>query len=85
MNKKILVTGGNGFIAKSLVEKFKDRYDVVALNRQSLDLLDSSTVCEIIRQNKTDIVVHTATYDAAPRFSTKDPKQVLEQKRALDF
>ena len=47
MTKKILVTGGNGFIARSLVEKFKDRYDVVALDRKSLDLLDSSTVCEI--------------------------------------
>ena len=77
MTKKILVTGGNGFIARSLVEKFKDRYDVLALNRKSLDLLDSSRVCEIIRENKTDIVIHTATYDAAPRFSTKDPEQVL--------
>ena len=85
MNKKILITGGNGFIARSLVEKFKDRYDVVALNRKSLDLLDSSTVCEVIRQNKTDIVVHTATYDAAPRFSTKDPKQVLEQNTRMFF
>jgi len=85
MTKKILVTGGNGFIARSLVEKFKDRYDVVALNRKSLDLLDSSRVCEVIRQNKADIVIHTATYDAAPRFSTKDPKQVLEQNTRMFF
>ena len=87
MTKKILVTGGNGFIARSLVEKLKndDRYHVCSFNRESLDLLDARKVLDVIKEHKFDIVIHTATYDAAPRFSTKDPKQVLEQNIRMFF
>ena len=87
MTKKILVTGGNGFIARSLVEKLKndDRDHVCSFNRESLDLLDARKVLDVIKEHKFDIVIHTATYDAAPRFSTKDPKQVLEQNIRMFF
>ena len=86
MAKKILVTGGNGFIAKSIFKKLQnDKYQVYSFSRKGLDLLDSSKVLEVIRHYKFDVVIHTATYDAAPRFSTKDPKQVLEQNTRMFF
>ena len=87
MNKKILVTGGNGFIAKSIVKKLKDddRYHVCSFNRESLDLLDARKVLKVIKEYEFDVVIHTATYDAAPRFSTKDPRQVLEQNTRMFF
>ena len=78
MNKKILITGGDGFIARSLKENYHDKYSVTCLGRKDLDLLNSDYVLNFLRNNKFDVVIHTATYDAVPRFSTKDAKLVLE-------
>lgn len=82
---KILITGGNGFIAKSLYEVFAGKYDVVILNSKELNLLDSSTVFKCLKEKGFDIVIHTATYDAAPWFSEKDPSMVLENNLRMFF
>lgn len=82
---KILITGGNGFIAKSLNEAFKNKYDVTILSRQELNLFDSEKVFEVIQKNKFDVIIHCATYDAAPEFSTKDPSKVLENNLRMFF
>ncbi len=82
---KVLITGGNGFIAKSLAEVFQDDYSVTSVNRQTLDLLDSDYVYQYIRNNAFDMVIHGATYDAAPSFSTKDPQKVLENNLRMYF
>ena len=39
MTKKILITGGNGFIAKNLLEGLGE-YDILAPNSKELNLLD---------------------------------------------
>ena len=91
MAKKILITGGNGFIAKSLYEYFTNCYfspleaNIVAPNRDELDLLDSSKVFDFIRKHKFDVVIHTATYDAVPGFSKKDESLVLENNLKMFF
>lgn len=75
---KILITGGNGFIGKSLNETLKEKYEVISYNSQELDLLDSAKVLKCLKENRFDVVIHTATYDAAPACSTKNPSMVLE-------
>ena len=91
MNKKILITGGNGFIAKSLCEDLSNSYffplqqSVFAPNREKLDLLDSSKVFQYLRDGQFDVVIHSATYDAVPRFSSKDPDMVLEKNLRMFF
>ena len=35
---KILITGGNGYIAKSLYNAFKDTYEVTSISRNNFDL-----------------------------------------------
>ena len=78
MTKKILITGSNGFIGKSLERALSSKYNVVAYTRQQLDLLNRENVAKVLKEEKFDIVIHTATYDAAPEFSTKKPDKVLE-------
>jgi len=91
MSKKILITGGNGFIAKSLYEDLSNSYffplekNVLAPNREKLDLLDSSKVFDYLRENQFDVVIHTATHDAVPRFSSKSPEMVLENNLRMFF
>jgi len=85
MNEKILITGGDGFIAKSLYESYNEKYDVISLNRAALDLTDSPTVQNFLTKNQFDVVIHTANYDAAPEFATKDKTKVLEQNLNMFF
>jgi len=83
---KILITGGNGFIARNLSEHLNDNgYVLTLLNRQGLDLLEQQKVFDLIKSKRFDVVIHTATYDAAPRHSTKDPSKVLENNLRMFF
>ena len=91
MTKRILITGGNGFIAKSLYEDFTNSYfsplenNVKAPSRQYLDLLDFYNVRDFLKSNKFDVVIHTANYDAVPEFTDKDPLKVLENNLSMFF
>ncbi len=82
---KILITGGNGFIARNLSEQLNNKYKLFALNRQELDLLDSHKVYIYIKKNKFDVVIHAATYDAVAKSSIKDPTKVLENNLKMFF
>lgn len=81
---KILVTGGAGFIARNLTEQLK-QYDITALNSKQLNLLDYVQVAACIKGGNFDVVIHTATYDAAPKHSIKDPALVLENNLKMFF
>jgi len=82
---KILITGGKGFIAKNLLEQLYKEYDIVSLNSQELNLLDSLKVLNYLKNKQFDIIIHAATYDAAPKHSTKDPSKVLENNLKMFF
>ncbi len=63
--KKILITGGNGFIGRNLKNYLSgqsDRYDVHVPMHPQLDLMDSCLVERYLSQNSFDIVVHSAVY-----------------------
>lgn len=58
---KILVTGGNGFIAKNIIEQLGTKYQLVAPNHKNLDLLDNKAVEKFFKKNRHfDTVIHTA-------------------------
>lgn len=57
---KVLITGGAGFIGKNLIEKLSKKYSVYGLERKILDLRDLEQVQVYLKQNKFDIVIHTA-------------------------
>ena len=82
---KILITGGAGFIARNLSEQLSSAYNIVSLNSQELNLLDSGKVFDYLKSNPVDCLIHTATYDAAPRHSLKDPAKVLENNLKMFF
>jgi GDP-L-fucose synthase len=57
---KILLTGGNGFIGKNILEILKDKYEILAPRRSELNLLDSRSVFEYIKINRPELILHTA-------------------------
>lgn len=82
---KILITAGNGFIARNLTEQLGDKYDISSFNSKELNLLDSLKVFEFLKDKKFDLIIHTATYDAAPKYSNKNPLMVLENNLKMFF
>jgi len=58
---KILVTGANGFLGKSVSEYFSEAgHTVYALTRQDLDVSDQNQVSSWFANNEVDFVIHTA-------------------------
>ncbi len=58
--KRVLITGGSGFIGRNLTEALSPRYDILAPKSAELDLLDAEAVEAFLRQNPVDAVVHGA-------------------------
>ena len=56
----ILITGGNGFIARNIYKKIKQNHNVFLTNRQTLDVLNRKEVDKFFDDNQIDIVIHTA-------------------------
>jgi GDP-L-fucose synthase len=84
--KKILITGGDGFLARSFAKSLVlANYELVICNRAALDLTDAMLVRSFIDKNQFDVVIHTATYDSAPKDSPKDPAKVLETNLRMFF
>ena len=56
---KILITGGNGFLAKN-IKKHLTKYDITSISRNDFDLRDSSAVNKFFENKYFDIVIHCA-------------------------
>jgi nucleoside-diphosphate-sugar epimerase len=57
---KILITGANGYIGKSLHNTLKDKYEVTAITRKEVNLTNSSDVNLFFLGEKYDVVIHCA-------------------------
>ena len=56
----ILITGGNGYIAKSLRKALDNNYNITYITRQDFDLTDRVSTDEWFRGKHFDVVIHTA-------------------------
>lgn len=57
---KILITGGNGNIAKIITKNLSKLYDITSLNRNELNILKYDELLEYLSNNTFDILIHTA-------------------------
>jgi GDP-L-fucose synthase len=58
--KKILITGGNGFVGKNLKLILKKHYLISSPTRRQLNLLDKKKIDSHIKKFKPDLIVHSA-------------------------
>ena len=60
--KKILLTGGNGFIGKNIQESFlSEKYEISAPRSFELNLIDTDNVGDFFKDKEFDVVIHSAT------------------------
>jgi len=57
---RLLITGANGYVGKSLAANLKDKHSVTTLTRQDVNLTDSMEVEEYFKYNHFDAVLHCA-------------------------
>lgn len=69
--KKFLVTGANGQVGRCLVERLKDKADLLALTKDHLDITNKQEVFNIVQQFKPDVIINAAAYTAVDRAETE--------------
>ena len=61
--KKVLLTGGSGFLGRVILRKLKERGAVVYAPRSTMmDLMDTINTKVVLRCEKPEIVIHSAAY-----------------------
>jgi UDP-glucose 4-epimerase len=79
----ILITGGDGFIGKNLVNFFiEDNYNILYPNPSELDLRKIGSVNEYFDTNQIDIIIHSAT---TLRTGTSYPPNTFEYNLRMFF
>lgn len=74
--KKLLLTGGTGFIGRNILPVLREKYDVAAPTRAELDVYRADSVDAFLAENSVDFLVHCAI--CTPANPLDDGKDVLE-------
>ena len=82
MIKKILITGGNGNIAKMIRRNLSSKYEIFAPSHSELDILNYNDLYDYINNIKPDILIHTAILGGR---RTKDETGEIVYKNLLMF
>jgi nucleoside-diphosphate-sugar epimerase len=77
----ILITGGNGYIARALYDNLKHKYNITTTTRQNFDLSSYDATCEWFNERQFDVVLHTAI--AGGSRLQEDDSVVLQQNLAM--
>lgn len=86
MQKNILITGGNGFIGRNLIEKLKEDYNLIVVGRKEIkenfgykyhkcDIAKLQDIDNVFKNEKIDQVIHLATY--SPTFHKKEDISIM--------
>jgi GDP-L-fucose synthase len=79
---KILITGGNGNIAKMINKNLSANYDITNLTRNDLNVLLYDEIKNYLDNNKFDILIHTAILGGR---RTKEENGDVTHKNLLMF
>lgn len=62
--KKILITGGYGMLAYDFIRTQKDKYDIIAVDRDECDITSFESIIQCISIHEPDILLNCAAYTA---------------------
>jgi dTDP-4-dehydrorhamnose reductase len=64
---KILLTGSNGQVGFELAKKLNGLHEVIATDREALDLVDAEAISAFIDKVRPDIIINPAAYTAVDK------------------
>ena len=74
---KVLVTGANGQLGRTLVSEFSEKYEVVGLTRKDADITDKIEISRVISSHRPQYVLHTAAFTNVDRCEIEAEKAAL--------
>jgi GDP-L-fucose synthase len=80
---KVLITGGNGYIAKGLYNNLKDIHNITLLTRQECDLTNFHAVNSYFHDKYFDVLIHCAV-DGGSRLK-EDSVDVLDNNLRMYY
>jgi len=69
---RLVVTGAQGQVVRSLIERAPDGVEVVALARPELDLADPASIRDAFESGPADVVVNAAAYTAVDKAEAEE-------------
>lgn len=64
---KILITGANGMLAKSVKSKFKANNELICADVSDLDITDADAVMKFVNKQKPEYIINCAAFTAVDR------------------
>jgi len=58
--KKILIIGGGGRLGRALVDRLKDKYEILVPNRKELDIVDGGSIRKMLVSHEPELVINAA-------------------------
>lgn len=78
--KKVLILGAKGNLGGQLVKVFKDDYNVIAWDREEIDITDKDLISKKINDIKPEVIINTAAYNAVDKCETNEQEFELAKK-----
>lgn len=60
MKKRILLTGGSGFVGSNISPILMEKYEVIRPNRSELEVRNREKVVSYVKNGNFDVIIHTA-------------------------
>jgi GDP-L-fucose synthase len=84
MNKKILVTGGSGFLGRRIVEECSNLgYDVLCPRSSTMDLFNLRNLSEYLHANTPDVIIHSAAYYGGIGINESEPANLFHNNALM--
>ena len=58
--KKVIITGGSGFIGSRFIRRWQKSFDILSPTHQELDITNKDAVVQYVKKNGADVILHTA-------------------------
>lgn len=91
---KILITGANGMLAKSVRARLKEGNELICTDVANLDITDEEAVMKFVEENKPEYIVNCAAftavdkaeevYDLAEKINANGPENLAKAAKAVD-
>lgn len=83
MYKKILITGGSGFLGRQIVKECQEEFEVLAPRSSEFDLYNYESTSDYIKKNKPEVVIHSAAYYGGLNINVEEPANLFRNNTLM--